>query len=574
MRRERLFNSERRTSRWAAAVTLGCGVWAIGVSAGAATIEIVNVDAAGTGLNDPTPVAPIGGNPGTTLGEQRQNVIAFAAQVFSERLESDVTIRIEASFPDLACGGSGVLLGQGGAFDAFRNFSGALPNVWYGAALADAIAGTDNSPGDPDIQVQFNAALDNAVCLGSRGWYYGFDELNGDEPNLTRAVVHEMGHGFGFQTFSSVATGDFFGGSPDIYSVFTFDVDEEQTWANLSAGQRVISAKNYLNVGWVGDNAVAAMAGFATSGTPLALASSPASAPPSRSIWVANTSFAPTAAEAPAEGLLIAAFDGSSNTSDGCEALVTAVSGRIVLLDEGSCDPGVQVENAEDAGAIGLLIAGATYGATLDELDGSAVGTPAIPVGKIRREDSDWLRLEMLGNDVKIKLLEDQDVPLGAHPDGFPLLYTPDDVAPGSSVSHWSVRFEPSLLMEPFADGGSPDEPDLTIPLLQDLGWQVLSGSGGGAGVAGAADGGGSAGGGGAGSGGAAGAAGASGATGGGRATPPAASLAPPSSGGGCSVVSGSRGRAGRFDLGVGIGILGLAFFLRIGRRRRRRHAQ
>ena len=36
----------------------------------AATVLIVNGNAAGVGFNDPTPVAPIGGNNGTTLGAQ------------------------------------------------------------------------------------------------------------------------------------------------------------------------------------------------------------------------------------------------------------------------------------------------------------------------------------------------------------------------------------------------------------------------------------------------------------------------------------------------------------------------
>ena len=40
---------------------------------GAAVFAIINGDPAGVGFNDPTIVAPVGGNPGTTLGEQRLN---------------------------------------------------------------------------------------------------------------------------------------------------------------------------------------------------------------------------------------------------------------------------------------------------------------------------------------------------------------------------------------------------------------------------------------------------------------------------------------------------------------------
>ena len=46
----------------------------------AASIVIVNTDPAGTGLNDPTPVAPVGGNTGTTLGQQRLIVFQQAAR--------------------------------------------------------------------------------------------------------------------------------------------------------------------------------------------------------------------------------------------------------------------------------------------------------------------------------------------------------------------------------------------------------------------------------------------------------------------------------------------------------------
>ena len=46
------------------------------------TFTIVNNDGAGEGFNDTTPVAPIGGNPGTTLGQQRLNVFQAAANVW------------------------------------------------------------------------------------------------------------------------------------------------------------------------------------------------------------------------------------------------------------------------------------------------------------------------------------------------------------------------------------------------------------------------------------------------------------------------------------------------------------
>src|SRR5262249_22715097 len=48
-------------------------------AAGPAQFVIVNTNAPGVGFNDPTPVAPVGGNTGTTLGQQRLNSFQYAA---------------------------------------------------------------------------------------------------------------------------------------------------------------------------------------------------------------------------------------------------------------------------------------------------------------------------------------------------------------------------------------------------------------------------------------------------------------------------------------------------------------
>ena len=63
----------------------------------------------------------------------------------------------------------------------------------------------------------------------------------------------------------------------------------------------------------------------------------------------------------------------------------------------------------------------------------------------------------------------------GADLAGRPLLYTPNPLIGGSSVSHWDVSALPNLLMEPNNTpslGISLVPPnDLTLPLLKDLGW-------------------------------------------------------------------------------------------------------
>jgi hypothetical protein len=55
---------------------------------------------------------------------------------------------------------------------------------------------------------------------------------------------------------------------------------------------------------------------------------------------------------------------------------------------------------------------------------------------------------------------------------GRVLLYTPDPLEPGSSVSHWDTSASPDLLMEPFASPSLPfGEVDLTLQQMLDIGW-------------------------------------------------------------------------------------------------------
>ena len=64
----------------------------------AADVVLVPVDPPGLGLNDPTPVAPLPTNPGTTVGEQRLNAFQAGAQKWGDTLASDVPVFVAASF--------------------------------------------------------------------------------------------------------------------------------------------------------------------------------------------------------------------------------------------------------------------------------------------------------------------------------------------------------------------------------------------------------------------------------------------------------------------------------------------
>src|ERR1700720_1565058 len=111
------------------------------------TVIIQNGDSAGVGFNDPTPAAPVGGNTGTTLGQQRMIAIQTAANKWGATLDSIPTITARVSWNALSCATNSAELGATGAQSAWHDFAGAqVPGTWYPAALANALFGGDLDP--------------------------------------------------------------------------------------------------------------------------------------------------------------------------------------------------------------------------------------------------------------------------------------------------------------------------------------------------------------------------------------------------------------------------------------------
>src|SRR5919107_5288088 len=166
-----------------------------------ANIVILVNDGPGEGFNDPTPAAPVGGNPGATLGAQRLYAFQYAANVWGATLDSPETIYIVAAFNPLAPN----VLGSAGAWDVFSDFtpSGLFPGpvfpmTWHSSALADKRAGHDLDTTAPDINAQFSSDFN---------FYLGVDNNHGAQNDLVAVLLHELGHGLGFQNFVTEATG-------------------------------------------------------------------------------------------------------------------------------------------------------------------------------------------------------------------------------------------------------------------------------------------------------------------------------------------------------------------------------
>ncbi len=235
------------TARPSAAIEITARLLALALAvapiAEAAVVEIVSADAAGEGLNDPTPRNPIGGNSGTTLGEQRRIVLENAAAVWGGLLDSSIPIVVQVRFDPLFCEDGSATLGSAGAESVFRDFDGApRARTWYVGALADSLAGVDLDPGQPDISVQMNSSLDLG-CLGQTEWYYGLDgAANRFEIDFWNVVLHELAHGLGFLTLVDPTSGRRLMNVDDAFQVLLEDHSRGASWTELSNAQRSASS--------------------------------------------------------------------------------------------------------------------------------------------------------------------------------------------------------------------------------------------------------------------------------------------------------------------------------------------
>ena len=234
------------------------------LSASATQIIISNLDGAGEGFNDTTAVAAAGGNPGTTLGQQRLNVFAHAAKLWEAVIGSNVTIIVEAKFDPLTCSATQGVLGSAGPATVFRNFPNVpTVNTWYPVSLANSLANSDLSV-NADITATFNSDIDNNNnCLNNTNWYYGLD---GNRPSgtieLLSVVLHEIGHGLGFLTFVDLATGAKFIGYDDTFMRNLEDHSVGQAWNQLSDAGRLASSTDTADLHWTGPNVTALTAAY------------------------------------------------------------------------------------------------------------------------------------------------------------------------------------------------------------------------------------------------------------------------------------------------------------------------
>jgi hypothetical protein len=445
-----------------------------------ATITIVNKNAPGVGFNDPTPAAPVGGNTGTTLGQQRLNAFQFAAGVWGAKLDSKVEIKIFATFEPLACTATAATLGSAGARFIEADFPHAeVPGTWYHDALANKQAGEDQTPpelvapdGGEDIRARFNSNLGSPTCLAGTFWYLGFDNNHGGNIDLVTVLEHEFAHGLGFSTFIDKGTGAEAGGLPDIYEHYIAD-DVSGSWLTLGNAGRAASVVNNGHVVWTGSHVDAAVPNVLSFGVPNVNVTTAGAA--LGKYPVGTAAFGAPLTAAGISGEVVAAIDAADaagpSTFDACSVITNNVAGKIALVNRGTCGFIVKVKNAQNAGAIAVIVADNAAGSPPAGL-GGADPTITIPSVRVTLPDGNLIRASL---PVNATLSLDLSLRAGANAGNHAFLYAPLPMVPGSSTSHFDVSAFPNQLMEPAINTDlthSVEPPqDMTFPLLRDIGW-------------------------------------------------------------------------------------------------------
>ncbi|GAB3430951.1 peptidase [Massilia solisilvae] len=468
--------------RAACALALSC--CAIGAAQAGATITIINTNEPGVGFNDPTPAAPVGGNTGTTLGQQRLIAFQRAADIWGATLNSNVPIRVDASFVPLSCTANSAVLGSAGANEIWSDFDNApKAKTWYPSALASKLQGSDvTTPDQPHIVARFNSRLglfDD--CMPGSGFYLGLDNQFGNQIDLVTVLLHELGHGLGFQTFTDDATGEEILGLPSIWDYFLVDNRSNKAWVQMTDAERAASAISGNGLSWNGPIVTAAVPQALSPRSNLAV-SGPAAGDAAGNYSVGDASFGPALSAKAVTGQLMPVVDQGDGTGTACTPLSTAnkiaVRRNIALVDRGTCSFVVKARMVQDAGAIGMIVADNQPG----DLAGMSGSDPAIKIPSVRVTQADGATLKAVlqhrsrtRSGVVASLGINPDELAGADAQHRMLMYTPTTLTPGSSVSHYTTDAKANQLMEPAINGDLSHEVtpprDLTYPLLRDIGW-------------------------------------------------------------------------------------------------------
>jgi hypothetical protein len=466
----------------AASLVLACG--AMGSAQAAATIVIKNLNAPGVGFNDPTPAAPVGGNTGTTLGQQRLIAFTHAANIWGATLTTAVPIVVNAQFVPLACTATGAVLGSAGATQVFADFPGApKAGTIYSYALANKLYGSEISDDPtPQINARFNSELGKANCLAGSSFYLGLDANEGNNIDFVATLLHEMGHGLGFQTFTNGATGAQFAGYPSVWDHNLLDNTTNKLWVNMTDAERAASSLKPSGLSWTGARVSAAVPSVLAATPQLRIVGAGAKSLDGDLFAIGEADFGPKLDKSPVTGQIAQVAMQADSPGSACTpfnaANAAAVRRNIALVSRGTCGFTVKVKNAQDAGAIGVIVADNAPGAVVGM--GGADASITIPAVRVTQADGALIAASLTKPNGSVagtvgKMERSKTQFSGADAQRRITMFTPNPYQPGSSVSHYNTTATRNQLMEPSINADlthTVTAPvDLTFELFKDIGW-------------------------------------------------------------------------------------------------------
>ncbi|MEO8104033.1 MAG: M36 family metallopeptidase, partial [Betaproteobacteria bacterium] len=124
--------------------------------------------------------------------------------------------------------------------------------------------------------------------------------------------------------------------------------------------------------------------------------------PPASNLPVGTAPFGPAIFDISLSVVLV--DDGSGAVTDGCQPFANNVSGKIALVDRGTCTFETKALNAQNAGALGLIVANNVSG-VIDMGDDPAITTPiTVPVLMISLDDGANLKTSLQSGAVTARL--------------------------------------------------------------------------------------------------------------------------------------------------------------------------
>lgn len=171
----------------------------------------------------------------TGFTAEQQTAFDYAMSLWEPLLNSTVPIKVNARFQNLPGFVSAPIS------NLIKNFPGApQQNVWYPTALANAITGVEQNPGETDIDFIVSSSTSNV-------WYYGTDPACPDNAIDFVTEMHKgLTYGLGYMTSFYVLTGY---GSYGMLNPSVLGITTSFPWENMNSQPFIYDTHVYNSQG-------------------------------------------------------------------------------------------------------------------------------------------------------------------------------------------------------------------------------------------------------------------------------------------------------------------------------------